>query len=309
MYYAALATVRPLLSVELASDRSIPSTRALARRRPNSVLAFPHPAISRFSNPATPTLTIAYYTFRLYDRFFSLGSLVLDPRAQAPSRCLPLLGERGPKASACPASCIASYWRGDNEGAPALSNISSAGAVPAMVGGHDRAISPIPQVSHLRPCNFLAIPNPCVERIPPMANSPMVARISPRVAAAPASHVGVSFFPTFSQGPPLTTVSGNINPFAGRASFPGLNGSNTDFSNRRCREKGCVFPAARSESGRCLQHDRQYSEPALFHSQQPSMLLLDQAKFGLPDSEPDDSRARDRRRFAVLREANLDEAS
>jgi hypothetical protein len=30
-------------------------------------------------------------------------------------------------------------------------------------------------------------------------------------------------------------------------------------------------------------------------------LLLDQAKFGLPDSEPDDGRARDRRRLAAER--------
>jgi hypothetical protein len=39
------------------------------------------------------------------------------------------------------------------------------------------------------------------------------------------------------------------------------------------------------------------------------MLLLDRAKFGLPDHEPDDSRARDRRRFAMLREARLEEGS
>jgi hypothetical protein len=37
------------------------------------------------------------------------------------------------------------------------------------------------------------------------------------------------------------------------------------------------------------------------------MLLLDQAKFGLPDVEGDDWRARDRRRLAALREQFLEE--
>lgn len=70
----------------------------------------------------------------------------------------------------------------------------------------------------------------------------------------------------------------------------------------RCSEKGCVFPATWLGSGRCRHHDRQDQEPALFLSQQPSMLLLDHAKFGLADSEFErgGSRFSDRRRLARL---------
>ncbi len=74
---------------------------------------------------------------------------------------------------------------------------------------------------------------------------------------------------------------------------------------RRCAEKGCIYPAGPGETGRCLQHQRQQREPALFHSRQPSMILLDCAKFGLPEEEPEDSRFRDRRRLAAQREAFL----
>lgn len=78
---------------------------------------------------------------------------------------------------------------------------------------------------------------------------------------------------------------------------------------QRCSEKGCIFPVARHTTGKCLYHDREQREPALFHSLQPSMLLLDRAKFGLPDPKGDDSRARDRRRLAALREQCLEEAA
>lgn len=47
----------------------------------------------------------------------------------------------------------------------------------------------------------------------------------------------------------------------------------------------------------------------LFLSCQPTMLLLDQAKFGPPDPEADYSRARDRRRLATLREEFLEEVA
>ena len=69
----------------------------------------------------------------------------------------------------------------------------------------------------------------------------------------------------------------------------------------RCCQKGCVFPAQPGGVGECADHWRQSLEPACFQSQQPSYLLLDQAKFGLPDSEPDDSRFRDRHRLAAER--------
>jgi hypothetical protein len=69
----------------------------------------------------------------------------------------------------------------------------------------------------------------------------------------------------------------------------------------RCCEKGCVFPAQPGGQGECAYHRRQSQEPVCFQSQQPSFLLLDQAKFGLPDSEPEDERVRDRHRLAAER--------
>jgi len=69
----------------------------------------------------------------------------------------------------------------------------------------------------------------------------------------------------------------------------------------RCGQKGCVFPAQPGGDGQCAHHRRQCLEPGCFQSQQPSFLLLDQAKFGLPDSEPDDGRVRDRHRLASER--------
>ena len=67
----------------------------------------------------------------------------------------------------------------------------------------------------------------------------------------------------------------------------------------RCCQKGCVFPAQPGGDGECAYHRRQSLEPGCFQSQQPTFLLLDQAKFGLPDSEPDDGRIRDRHRLAA----------
>ena len=69
----------------------------------------------------------------------------------------------------------------------------------------------------------------------------------------------------------------------------------------RCCQKGCVFPAQPGSEGECAYHRRQTLEPGCFQSQQPSFLLLDQARFGLPDTEPDDGRVRDRHRLAAER--------
>ncbi len=69
----------------------------------------------------------------------------------------------------------------------------------------------------------------------------------------------------------------------------------------RCCQKGCVFPARADADGECAYHRRQSLDPVCFQSQQPTFLLLDQAKFGLPDSEPDDGRVRDRHRLASER--------
>jgi len=69
----------------------------------------------------------------------------------------------------------------------------------------------------------------------------------------------------------------------------------------RCCQKACVFPAQPGGRGECVYHCRQSLEPGFFQSMQPSSLLLDQAKFGLPDSEPDDGCVRDRHRLAAER--------
>ena len=73
----------------------------------------------------------------------------------------------------------------------------------------------------------------------------------------------------------------------------------------RCTIKGCVFPGPSEVHGPCSYHRRQNLEPSLFESLQPSTLLLGRAVFGVPDSEPDDSRVRDRRRQAMERRAFL----
>lgn len=89
----------------------------------------------------------------------------------------------------------------------------------------------------------------------------------------------------------------------------GLWGAPAFAPGPRCSEKGCIFPATKSGTGKCLLHGLEESEPVLFLSCQPTMLLLDQAKFGPPDPEADYSRARDRRRLATLREEFLEEVA
>jgi len=95
----------------------------------------------------------------------------------------------------------------------------------------------------------------------------------------------------------------NQNPLILPRERPDLAG--IEAAAQRCSEKGCVFPAAGGGTGKCRQHQRQYREPALFSSLQPSTLLLDRAKFGLPDSdsEPRVSRSSDRRRLTKLWQA------
>ena len=74
-----------------------------------------------------------------------------------------------------------------------------------------------------------------------------------------------------------------------------------DSHSPRCSHKACVFPAQPGAHGECAYHRRQAVEPGCFQSLQPSHLLLDQARFGLPDSEPDDGRVQDRNRLASER--------
>jgi len=80
-----------------------------------------------------------------------------------------------------------------------------------------------------------------------------------------------------------------------------------EFVAGRCCVRGCVYPSG--PTGLCLDHQRQAQEPRFFHSHQPTMLVLDQARFGVPDSELDDTRSHDRRRLAAAREVFLEEAA
>jgi hypothetical protein len=90
-------------------------------------------------------------------------------------------------------------------------------------------------------------------------------------------------------------------PLGPHASLPTRAGAlGRELFPPRCRERACVFPALPG-GGECVYHRRQSLEPGCFQSQQPSCLLLDQARFGLPDSEPDDERVRDRHRLAAER--------
>jgi hypothetical protein len=79
----------------------------------------------------------------------------------------------------------------------------------------------------------------------------------------------------------------------------------------RCLEKGCVFPALPGGDGRCLHHQRQQREPALYCSHQPSFALVERSKFGPPrveDLEPSaNARGFDRRRLMAERERFLGE--
>lgn len=77
------------------------------------------------------------------------------------------------------------------------------------------------------------------------------------------------------------------------------------LSSWRCREKGCVFPAKPDGNGKCFYHRLQQLEPNMFESLQPTVLMLEQVKFGLPEDEPDDSRVVDRNRQAAERAAFL----
>ena len=109
--------------------------------------------------------------------------------------------------------------------------------------------------------------------------------------------------------PPGADNRCNQNPLILPPERPDLAG--LEAADQRCSEKGCVFPAAGHGTGKCRQHQRQHREPALFSSLQPSTLLLDRAKFGLPDSdsEPRVSPSSDRRRLTKQWQAFLEGAA
>ena len=77
----------------------------------------------------------------------------------------------------------------------------------------------------------------------------------------------------------------------------------------RCKERGCVFPAAGDTADLCSYHERIHQEPKHFETLQPTVLVLAQAIFGLPDTEREDFRAGDRRRLSDERTAFLQEAA
>jgi hypothetical protein len=71
---------------------------------------------------------------------------------------------------------------------------------------------------------------------------------------------------------------------------------------RRCSEKGCVFPAIRSDSAFCEHHRRQQTEPELFRSWQPTWLVIHRSAD--PDgSAASRSRSHDRFRLAAQSKA------
>ena len=77
----------------------------------------------------------------------------------------------------------------------------------------------------------------------------------------------------------------------------------------RCNQRGCIFPAAKNGTGRCVVHALEQREPVFFQSLQPSTLLLDHAKFAVGEASSPDSRGRDRRRLAALRAETQEEAA
>jgi hypothetical protein len=87
--------------------------------------------------------------------------------------------------------------------------------------------------------------------------------------------------------------------------FPPMPGG----TSGRCSVKGCIFPSAGQGGDQCRHHLLAEQEPKFFLSMQPSILLLDQAKFGIPDQDYEDPRARDRRRLAALREKFREEVA
>lgn len=77
----------------------------------------------------------------------------------------------------------------------------------------------------------------------------------------------------------------------------------------RCGQKACVYPVAGFHLSLCIHHLRERREPSLFLSCQPSLTLLDRARFGLVIQDDDTLfRSQDRQRYARERETFLEEA-
>ncbi|HEV2351031.1 MAG TPA: hypothetical protein VG028_14415 [Terriglobia bacterium] len=72
----------------------------------------------------------------------------------------------------------------------------------------------------------------------------------------------------------------------------------------RCKVKGCIYPATQAEAGMCLCHFHQEEEPRFFQSRQPSLRMLEIARYGLT-TEDEDNRLRRKRQAMELRQAFL----
>lgn len=86
-------------------------------------------------------------------------------------------------------------------------------------------------------------------------------------------------------------------------SGPQASFKNPDAVLRRCRARGCVFPAEENAQGLCFYHERLEREPQHFRSHQPTLLVLRQGLLIPDDGEADQRRARDRQRLAAQRKA------
>ena len=152
---------------------------------------------------------------------------------------------------------------------------------------------------------------PAAERIQFMSGVPNGVGPAVQLRGSLYRNAGASSKAQLHKGPPRQSAE---DPPQGNSSIlppEGPEFAGVQIPAQRCNEKGCVFPAAWRDSGKCRQHDRQRREPALFHSRQPSTLLLDQAKFGVADGQAEihGNRLKDRRRLARLWETFLEGAA
>jgi len=77
------------------------------------------------------------------------------------------------------------------------------------------------------------------------------------------------------------------------------------LSGRRCRTRGCVFPARDVTTGLCRLHLLQDHEPKLFQSFQPILRVLLLARYNVTGLELEDYRAQQQIIRAEVREAFL----
>ncbi len=107
---------------------------------------------------------------------------------------------------------------------------------------------------------------------------------------------------TIANPAPETMLLPNLDPRPWQDPLP----NRPATASGRCSERGCVFPAAGTATGRCRQHERQAREPILFSSHQPTRVVLESGRFDVPEADGESLRSRDRRRMAALREAFLE---